>query len=50
MHESLEQVLKAKDLAKSGDLFSVSDEDIVKDCSRYIICFPNHLIIFCIWD
>ena len=36
MHEILKQILETKDLAKAGDLFSISDEKIEKDCSRYV--------------
>lgn len=37
MHEALEQVLKTKDLAKAGDLFSIPDDGIAEDCSRFVI-------------
>lgn len=33
MHPVLETILKTKDLAKAGDLFSISDEKIEKGCS-----------------
>jgi len=35
MHEVLELILRTKDLAKAGDLFSIADDEIEKDCSRW---------------
>lgn len=37
MHELFMQVLKNRDLSRAGDLFSVSDADIVNDLTQVVI-------------
>lgn len=39
MHELFMQVLKNRDLSRAGDLFSVSDADIVNDLTQVVIYY-----------